>query len=262
MYSQRLVRGLPLVGLLLTGTPVVAENTINIGGSGSNSVNVNVKGTNGVIDLYQVSSGVPGEGNQAGTSDQPITQMGSGHVARIGQGATYSGGVWVPGDAVSGNTAIIKQTGLSGDTATIQQTSSGNTAIINQGGAAATAVINQGGLGGNSASIETTSAYVGAGVIVNQTGADNVANVTGMSGGSANIDQSGTGGTVNLANQTSGALNISQQGTNNALSITNYGAGASAGMPLTITQTGVGGGTSTTFNPVAPTGPIYSPSPP
>ncbi|MFM2004377.1 MAG: hypothetical protein RLZZ09_32, partial [Pseudomonadota bacterium] len=57
-------------------------------------------------------------------------------------------------------------------------------------------------------------------------------------------------------------LNISQEGTNNALSITNYGAGASAGMPLTITQTGVGGATSTTFNPSAPTGPIYSPAPP
>jgi hypothetical protein len=262
MRFQLLVRDLAIGCLLVIGTQAMAENTINIGGSGSNSVNVNVKGTNGVIDLYQVSSGALGERNEAGTGEQPITQTGSGHVARIGQGATYSGGVWVPGDPVSGNTAIIKQTGASGDSATILQTSSNNTAVINQGGAAATAVINQGGLGGNSASIETTSTYVGAGVIVTQTGADNIANVTGMSGGSANINQSGTGGTVNLANQTSGALNISQEGTNNALSITNYGAGASAGMPLTITQTGVGGATSTTFNPSAPTGPIYSPAPP
>jgi hypothetical protein len=245
--------------LALWAAPAAAENTVTIGGSGGSKVNIDASGvTNGVIDLYQVSSSVPGEENQAGTVLNPITQSGSGHVARIGQGATWNGGVCVPGTAVAKNTASIRQTGPSGDTALIVQTSSGNTATISQNGAAATASISQGGTGGHTATIETLNTYVGAGVIVNQTGAGNQAYVTGMSGGGANIDQSGTGGYVNLANQTSGQLNISQQGTNNGITVENYGAGASAGKTLAITQTGVGGA-GTTFDPnPAPTGPGYS----
>jgi|GEM_PF-2243001 len=267
--------------LALWAVHAAAENTVTIGGSGGSKVNIDASGaTNGVIDLYQVSSSVPGEQNQAGTDLNPIVQSGSGHVARIGQGATWSGSAWVPGTAVANNTASIRQTGAGGDTALIVQTSSGNTASITQYGAAATATItqgsagntasivqqgaaatasiSQGGTGGHTASIETLSNYVGAGVIVNQTGAGNQAYVTGMSGGGANIDQSGTGGYVSLQSQTSGQLNISQQGTNNGITVQNYGAGASAGQPLSITQTG-SGGAGTTFNPSpAPGGPTYT----
>jgi hypothetical protein len=93
---------------------------------------------------------------------------------------------------------------------------------------------------------------------VNQTGSNNTANVTGMSGGSASISQSGTGGHVTLVDQSSGALAISQQGTNNALTITNYGAGASSGQPLSVTQTTVLVNL-TVYNPLfPPSGPTYN----
>ncbi|MFM8445419.1 MAG: hypothetical protein ACKN9W_19030 [Methylococcus sp.] len=250
---------IPCLALALWAAHAAAENTVTIGGSGGSKVNINASGaTNGVIDLYQVSSSVPGEENQAGTALNPIVQSGSGHVARIGQGANWNGNVWVPGTAVANNTASIRQTGAGADNALIVQTSSGNSATITQYGAAATASITQGGAGGHTATIETLNTYVGAGVIVNQTGASNRAYITGMSGGGASVDQSGTGGYVNLANQTSGQLNISQQGTNNGITVENYGAGASAGKILSITQTGVGGA-ETVFNPSpAPDGPGYS----
>ena len=262
---------IPCLALALWVAHAAAENTVTIGGSGGSKVNIDASGaTNGVIDLYQVSSSMPGEENQAGTALNPIVQSGSGHVARIGQGATWNGSVWVPGTAVANNTASIRQTGAGGDNALIVQTSSGNTATITQYGAAATASITQGstgntasilqhgstttasitqgGAGGHIATIETLADYVGAGVIVTQTGASNRAYVTGMSGGDARVDQTGTGGYVNLANQTSGQLDISQQGTNNGITIENYGAGASAGKTMSITQTGVGGA-QTVFNP-------------
>lgn len=297
-----LARGLALA-LALAAVGAQGANTVTIDGSGAIKANVDTReATNSVIDLYQVSSGRAGQENQAGTAASPITQSGSGHLARIGQGASWDGIAWVPGTAVDKNTALIRQSGTSGDKALIVQTSSnntatiiqggslatasiiqggsgGNTATINQGGLSATAsitqnsgnntatiiqggplamaAITQGGSGGHTASIETLSTYIGAGVIVNQTGANNSADVKGMTGGSANIDQSGTGGSVSLVNQASGTLNISQQGTNNHLIVENYGVGASAGKTLTITQTGEGGA-ATIFNPSpAPEGPTY-----
>ena len=251
------------VGLALS-VGAGGDNSVTIKGSGHLKANIDASGArDSAIELYQVSPYTPGQYNQAGSDGSPVTQSGNGHTARIGQGATYSGGVWnETGVPVSGNVATVRQTGASGATALIQQTSNNNTAIVNQAGAAAMAVINQGGAGNNSASVSTTGAYTGDGVVVTQTGASNTANVSGMSGGSANVSQSGTGGYVNLENQSSGALNISQQGTNNALTVTNYGTGASAGVPLSITQTGVGGA-ATTYNPdPAPTGPGYSTNPP
>ena len=248
-----------LVAGLALSLGAEAENSVTIKGSGHLKANIDASGArDSAIELYQVSPYTAGQYNQAGMDGSPVTQSGTGHTARIGQGATYSGGVWTEtGVPVSGNVATVRQTGASGATALIQQTSNNNTAFINQSGAAAMAVINQGG-GDNTASVSTTGDYSGGGVIVSQTGASNTATVTGMSGGSANVSQSGTGGYVNLENQSSGALNISQEGTNNALTVTNYGTGASAGVPLSITQTGVGGA-ATTYNPdPAPTGPVYS----
>lgn len=287
-----------------------ADNTIGIRGSGGGSINIDASGAgNSAIDIYQVSD-VLGARNQAGTDSNPIVQSGSGHTARIGQGATHDGGEWTRGAAVEGNSAGIVQNGGVSDRASIYQSTSHNlasvrqsashqnatviqdgaplnqatliqngsaalTATIVQNGAAASTLVatqgatdaytlnvTQGGAGGHYAEISTTGYTAGGTLSVNQTGSANTAYVAGMSGGSAAVSQSGSNGYLKLENQTSGALTVSQEGSYNALTISNYGAGAAAGQALSVTQTGIGSGTTAYSPDPAPTGPTYSTAPP
>ncbi|MGZ8248500.1 hypothetical protein, partial [Methylomagnum sp.] len=211
-----------IAGLMALSAGVLAraDNTINISGSGGGRININASSASGnsVIDIYQVAA-VPGTQNQAGTDASPIVQSGSGHAARLGQGATYGGGVWTGGAAVAGNTAIIHQVGASADQASIYQATSGNDAAISQSASSQTATITQDGSTGNQA-------------MLSQSGAASLA---------ATITQNGAAASVLIATQAASSaymLSVMQNGAGGHYAAIGTSAGYSDGATLTVNQSG------------------------
>lgn len=246
---------------LLSCAVAVADNTVNIGGSGGGKVNINASAAgDSVIDIYQVAA-VPGVQNQVGTDASPVTQSGTHHTARIGQGATYDGGAWTGGAAVAGNTASISQVGATLDQAAIYQATSDNTAAISQSAAGQTATITQGGSTGNQAVLgQSGAAALAASITQNGAAAStlvaiqaateaytltvtqggsgghyaSVETTSGFSGGGAvGVNQTGASNTAYVTGMSGGSATINQSGTNGYAKLENQSAGA-----LTVTQNG------------------------
>jgi hypothetical protein len=290
---------------LMAGNLVLADNTVNtvtIGGSGRQSANINTSGSSSsVIDLYQVGTLTEGAENQAGITGNPITQTGTGHTVRIGQGATYDNNknAWVPGSAVQNNIAKVNQSGASGDNAAIYQTTSNNTADVTQTGSSQQVTVTQSDSTGNSATISQTGAGQVASITQNgsasstmsavltgaipltvtQIGAGGHTATLDASGGSLlSVNQEGTSNKATVTGMTGGSATINQTGvrgeltlseqSGGSLSVSQSGSNSALGInasgfssSLSVTQTGNGGTTS--FNPVTlPSGISITSTPP
>jgi hypothetical protein len=264
MFS-RFSRLLIVTGLLSVGATSMAEDTISIEGSGVSQINIDTSAAvNGLIDIYQVGTG---EVNKIGITN-PITQDGSNHTVRIGQGATYANGVWAPGSAVSNNTANISQRGATGDTAEIYQETSSNRASISQSGSNQTATviqrlssgnsvaITQGGLSASEATIiqngavastliatqAASSAYT---LIVSQGQAGGhsatLETTSGYNGAGLTVNQTGSTNTANVSGMSGGSASISQSGTGGNVTLVDQSSGA-----LSISQQGTNNALSIT----------------
>lgn len=284
-----IVNWLPVLVVAFLGREALAENWIDIGGSGGGVVHVDISAAVGSsVSIYQVNPGVAEGANWAGEANNPITLIGAENNARIGQGAIYDDN-WMSVGVVGGNFVTLQQDSSgaagSGHEARIFQTSDGNEAklvqsgvfgmsahvtqsgaspsildALQRGSTAYMLTVNQTGAGGHMASVATTSDYMGGSVALTQSGSDNSAVIDGMSGGAATINQSGSDGMVVLSNQSSGMLTINQSGVTPYLSVAGYGVGDSSGQPMVITQEG---GSLLVFDPEPPpSGPAYSATPP
>jgi hypothetical protein len=276
---------------LMAGNLVLADNTVTIGGSGRQSANVNMSGsTGGTLDLYQVGPLTVGAENQAGVSGNPITQTGTGHTVRIGQGATYSKNAWVPGSAVQNNIAkvnqSVNQSGASGDNAAIYQTTSNNTADVTQTGSSQQVTVTQSDSTGNSATISQTGAGQVASITQNgsasstmsavltgaipltviQTGAGGHTATLDASGGSLlSVNQEGTSNKATVTGMTGGSATINQTGVRGELTLSEQSGGSlsvsqsgsnsalginASGFSSSLSVTQTGNGGTTSFNPV------------
>lgn len=277
---------------LLTGITALADNMINIQGSGESQVNINTSnGNNSVIDIYQVGTG---QVNKVGVTS-PINQDGSNHTARIGQGATYADGVWTPGTAVSNNSAMITQNGGNDHMAAIYQATGSNTASISQSGSNQAATVNQSVSTLNSAVITQNSAAAVAATITQDgmaassliatqrsASAYTLAVTQGESGGhSATLETSsgydGTGLTVNQTGSTNeanvsgmsgGSASINQSGTGGRVSLVDQTSGAlsivqeGANNALTIENYGSGASAGRSLSVTQTGSTTYNPDPP
>ncbi|SFP52543.1 Curlin associated repeat-containing protein [Nitrosomonas cryotolerans] len=224
---------------LFIETAALAENSIQIQGSGQSRINIDTANTtSSLIDIYQVGTGL--ENKIGGAS--PITQGGINQTIRIGQGATYATDVWTPGAAVSDNLAHISQSGASGNRAEIYQTTSSNTASISQMSSSHTAKITQEGSDTNSATLtQNSSASLLATIIQNGAAASTlVATHAALTTGALTITQGGAGGheaTLVTSSEYNGpGLTIEQTGSANIASVTGMTGGSAS-----ITQSGTGG---------------------
>ena len=245
---------------LMAGHLVLADNTITIGGSGRQSANVNMSGsTGGTLDLYQVGPLTVGAENKAGITGYTITQTGTWHTVRIGQGATYSSGVWTPGSAIQENIVKVNQSGTSGDNAEIYQTTSGNTAdvtqtgssqqakvtqsvstgnvaTISQSGAAMTAVITQNGIAASTVNAIQSGATAFTLTVTQDGEGGHTANINASgydSNGTLAVNQTGSANTANVSTMTGGSASITQNGTGGNVTLANQTGGS-----LTILQSG------------------------
>lgn len=254
-----------LAVVLLFAEAAIADNTINLQGGGASQANINTSAaSSSLIDIYQVGTGST---NKVGMAS-PITQAGSSHTARIGQGATFASGTWTPGSAVSNNSATISQSGATGDSAAIYQRTNSNIASITQSESSQIATVNQSGSAFNSATLTQSGAAAlqanitqrgtaASTLIASQAAASaytlavtqggsggheaDLATTSTYNGAGLTVNQTGSNNTANVSGMSGGSASISQSGTGDNVSLVNQSSGA-----LTISQQGTNNGLSIT----------------
>ncbi len=232
------------LSVLLFSAGSYADNTVNLSCSGNSVVYVNNSAaSNSLIDLYQVGDSIS---KKSGIENQiTVSQVGSGDTVRIGQGAEYVDTSWIAGSAVTQNVATVNQTGIGLTATVIQMGAVASTVSADQAASVPyTLNVTQSGYGGHSATIQTTSTYIPAtvysdgvttvtpGVTINQSGTNDFALISGMSGGSALINQSNKNGSVSLIGQTSGIIAVTQSKNNADVSVVSFGSST----PMIINQ--------------------------
>ena len=246
-----------LVAALNSPFACADPNTLQTNGSGGGGVYTDQSGSGGggLIDIYQVGTGLAGQENQAGTPETAITQAGGGNTVRIGQGAEHDGGGWAETGAVQSNQAAASQDGYSNDaevyqsgnynTASVAQSGSGNTALIYQGGDGNSASVSQSGSAANYAYVNQSGPYPSAltatqsGSAANSlyavqyaTGLGVTASIGQNGGGTVNLNQSGSYLSANVSGQTGGTANLTQSSFNDSVAIIGQSA-----YTVTVSQT-------------------------